>query len=495
MSGLHWIDGAVISAYLSAMLGLGWLVSRRRESAEEYFTGGRRMHPMLVGMSLFATLMSTISYLSGPGEIIQNGPIMLAGTLAIPIGYFVVGYWLVPVFMEHRLTSAYEFLEMRLGLSTRMLGATMFIVLRLMWMAVLLNFAGRAVIVMLDLEQAWLLPVVTIVGSITMFYSSMGGLRAVVITDVAQFFLLLGGAILVILVVTMDFRGLGWFPTAWPANWQPQPVFSFDPYTRLTIVGVVIMQSLWTICTAGGDQTVIQRFMATTDAHAARRSFLVNSLAAFCVVIVLDLVGLSLMGFYQKNVDSLPVGQTLVSYADSLFPHFVAHHLPVGVSGLVVSGMFAAAMSSVDSGLNSISAVVVRDFVDRFRVGELNDKYRLGIARMTTVVVGAVVIVASLVIEYVPGNLMLISKRVTGLLMTPLFTLFLVAITMPHIGPRWTNSGAVVGFVVAVLIAFWNPLVENRSLSVTWIGPCSLAAGIVAAYSFSRFGRKRVHGN
>ena len=154
--GLHWIDGIIIGAYVLGMLALGWYYSRKRATADEYFTGGRAMNPFLIGISLFATLLSTISYLSKPGEIVKNGPYILTAVVSIPIAFFVVGYWLIPVFMKFRLTSAYELLEKKLGISSRLLGASMFILLRLMWMSVLLNFAAGALLVMLEMDREWL---------------------------------------------------------------------------------------------------------------------------------------------------------------------------------------------------------------------------------------------------------------------------------------------------------------------------------------------------
>ena len=115
-SRLHWIDLAVITLYASGMIAIGWYFSRKQESTEAYFVGNRGMSPLLIGISLFATLLSTISYLSSPGEIIQHGPIILFESFSIPIVYGIVGYWLIPAFMQYRLTSAYELLEKKLGL-------------------------------------------------------------------------------------------------------------------------------------------------------------------------------------------------------------------------------------------------------------------------------------------------------------------------------------------------------------------------------------------
>jgi len=334
--------------------------------------------------------------------------------------------------------------------------------------------------------------------------------------------LLFSGAILVIVTVTVRLGGFEWFPRTWDSSWQSQPVFSFDPYIRLTVVGVIVMQTLWAVCTAGGDQTAIQRYMATRDARAARRSYLVNSAAVVAVVVVLTLVGLSLKGYFQTHPLQLPAGTTVANSADSLFPHFISHQLPIGISGLVVSGMFAAAMSSVDSGVNSITAVVLSDFVDRFRGSrsrrqtssstshEVTDndsppapqvspgdrdahdeRQHVRAAKLIAMAVGIIVICASTTIEYIPGNLLEVSKRATALLVTPIFTLFFMALFVRFATAAGANSGSLCGFLTATLIAFWNPLIENRSLSITWINPMALTVGIVVGCAVSLLTRQR----
>ena len=492
-NGLHWIDWLIIAAYAGGMLLLGWYYSRKRATADEYFTGGRAMNPFLVGISLFATLLSTISYLSKPGEIVKNGPYILTAVVSIPIAFYVVGYWLIPVFMRYRLTSAYELLEMKLGVSSRLIGAIMFISLRLMWMAVLLNFAAGALLVMFGLDERWLFPATAIIGAIALAYSTLGGLRAVVITDLIQFVLLLGGAILVLIIITLRMDGFDWLPTKWDPNWKVQPVFSLDPYLRLTVVGVIVTQVIWNICTAGGDQTAIQRYMATRDAASARKSYLVNSIATLVSSLVLALVGLALMAYFRQHTDGLPEGQTVLGSADKLVPYFISHLLPVGIAGLVVAGMFAAAMSSIDSGVNSITAVVTTDFIGRFRKPASSQPTEAGdmrTAKLIAVTVGVLVICGSTLIEYVPGNLLAVSKRATDLFVTPLFTLFFMALFVRFATTKGANAGAVCGFLTGALIAFWNPLFDQeRSLSFTWISPLALTVGITVGCLVSWFTR------
>ncbi len=490
--GLHWVDLAIVGVYALGMLAIGWYYSRKKTDKDEYFTGGRKMNPIFIGVSLFATLLSTISYLSKPGEIIKNGPYTFTAIIAIPISFFVVGYWLIPVFMKYRLTSAYELLEKKLGVSSRLIGASMFVLLRLMWMAVLLNFAAGAMVIMLGVDEKWVFAVTAVIGVIALLYSSLGGLRAVVVTDMIQFVLLLGGAVLVIIIVSMRLGGVGWFPTEWNPDWKVQPVFSLDPYLRLTVIGIIVSQTLWTICTAGGDQTAIQRYMATEDASAARKSYLVNSIVTLVASFVLALVGLALLAYYRQFPDQFTGGQTIAGSADKLFPYFISHQLPMGISGLVVAGMFAAAMSSVDSGVNSITAVVSSDFIGRFRKTESSERQGLIQARLIAVGVGVAVICATTLIDHLPGNLFAVSKRATELFVTPLFTLFFMAMFVRFATPAGANAGALSGFLAAATIAFWNPLVDQeRALSFTWISPVALIVGVSVGCIVSKVSRKK----
>ena len=489
---LHWIDFVVLAIYAVAMLALGWYYGRQQHSTDEYFTGGGRMNPLLIGVSMFATLFSTISYLTTPGEVLNHGPIVsLMGLLAIPIYYVIVGYLFVPLYMKHRATSAYALLETQLGLAARTIGAVMFVLLRLMWMSTLIYFASKAMIVMLDLDDRWL-PLITLgIGTIAVSYSSMGGLRAVVITDLVQFTLLFGGAVLVIGMVTWDAGGLSWLPTQWNESWDDQPLFAIDPTVRVTAVGSVLYSVLWWVCTAGGDQTAIQRFMATRDVTAARRSFLVNAIAGGAVSMLLALLGFALLAYYQADASRLPIGKTIASHADELFPYFISAHLPVGLSGLVMCGMFAAAMSSIDSGVNAITAVVTSDLVERFRNDRLPEKSRVRFARWMALTIGLVVVlVSSFVMDHVPGNFLEQAKRTFGLLVTPLFLLFFFALLVPFATQSGAILGAVTAFATSFVVAYWDLLTGLPLISFQWIFPVSLMAGVVAGGGWSLLVRK-----
>ena len=154
--GLQLVDWLIIAVYASATIGLGLFFSRKQRSTKEYFVGGGNLHPFFIGVSLFATLLSTISYLSMPGEALGKGPVNLIGLAALPLIFFTVAFGLLPVYMRHRVTSAYELLELRLGLSIRLLGAIMFLALRLVWMTLLVYLAAKAMTVMLGIDY-WII--------------------------------------------------------------------------------------------------------------------------------------------------------------------------------------------------------------------------------------------------------------------------------------------------------------------------------------------------
>jgi len=515
--GLQPIDWILIGLYACATIGIGWYFGRRQGSTKEYFVGRGNMNPMLIGVSLFVTLLSTISYLSRPGEVLGKGPVLMTSLLALPFAYYVVGYGLLPVYMKHSVTSAYELLESRLGLGVRLLGAVMFIALRLVWMSLLVYLAAKAMTVMMGVDEQWIPTVVLVTGFVAVIYTSVGGLQAVVVTDLLQFLLLLGGALLVIAMITFDLGGFSWFPTEWHPKWDTQPIISFDPRTRVSVFGTLITMATWMICTAGGDQTSVQRFMATRDATNARRAYAIQLTASAIVTIVLGLVGFALLGYFEARPDLLPAEMDLYKDADHIFPWYIAHRLPVGIAGLVVSAMFAAAMSSIDSGVNSITAVVMTDFLDRFGKRPSTERRHIMTAKLLAFTVGAIVVVGSSFMGVIPGNITAVTNKTVNLLTSPIFGLFFFALFVPFARPVAVWIGAFFGTLIAAVIAFSGPLVtwlqwnwgiktetfgvslqENVDkvtgetfllapdpISFQWIGPASLLVNIVVGVGLS----------
>lgn len=492
--GLAVVDWVLIAIYAISTIVLGWYFSRKQENTSEYFIGSGQMNPILIGVSLFATLLSTITYLSMPGEVLGKGPVYLANYVALPIVYCVVGYWLIPVYMQQRVTSAYELLETKLGLSIRMLGAVMFVLLRLVWMSLLIYLSAKALTTMLNLSDSYIPLIVFITGLVSITYTSLGGLRAVVITDLIQTILLFGGALLVIITITYKMGGFGWFPTEWNPNWdKDQPIFSFNPQTRATFIGTIISVVIWYVATSGGDQVSVQRFMSTKDAAAARRSLAIQLCVSVVVGITLSMVGFSMLGYFQAFPNELAPWLDLKENADDIFPYVISYQLPIGVSGLVVAAMFAAAMSSIDSGVNSITAVVITDFIDRFGKSFDSEKAHVIFARFLAVGIGGIVVACSTFMGRIEGNITEVTGKTANLLTTPIFCLFVFALFIPFAKPLGVWVGAICGTTTAIFVAFFSFAYDvdisifmfkfhtqiRHSFSFQWIAPTAVTVNLV----------------
>ncbi|HOL26236.1 MAG TPA: sodium-coupled permease [Phycisphaerae bacterium] len=514
---LYLLDWAVIAAYALGMLAIGYLFAKRTKSTDEYLTGGRNMRSSSIGLSLFATLMSTITYLAIPGEMINKGPVILWWMAVLPVVYLIVGYALIPLFMKLAVTSAYEILETRLGLTGRLTASVIFLATRLLWMALIIYLTADKLIVKMlgwnDSATPW---VAAAIGIITVIYTSMGGLRAVVLTDVIQSLILLGGAILTVVVITVNMGGVGaWWPREWSPSWDQQPFFSWDPTVRVTVLGSLVFMTIWWICTAGSDQMAIQRYLATRDARAARKAFGMTLIANVVVHALLVCVGFALLGFFRAHPENLMPGMTIEKNADNLFPYYIVRFLPPGITGLVIAGLLAAAMSSLSSGINSACSVISSDFIGRFkqRRGPLagldaDDKssdwskaaakssdpdalaatqpITVGQTRLIAVISGLAAVLLSFVIGGITGNIMEITVRTNHIFAAPLFALFFMALFVRSATGFGTIFGALYGCGVAMVIAYWDMLTGRPPLSFQWISLISLVVSIGAGILLSR---------
>lgn len=497
-SGLSVIDWIIIAIYATSTITLGWWFGRKQETTKEYFVGSGNMNWMLIGVSLFATLLSTITYLSMPGEVLGKGPIYLTNLLAYPFIFAVVAFVFLPVYMKQRVTSAYELLEDKLGISIRLLGVFMFLALRLTWMSLLVYLAAKAMIVMIGADESWIPWIVLATGIVSVTYTTLGGLKAVVITDLIQTILLFGGALLVIGMVTLDFGGFGWFPTEWNDSWDKQPFLpiesisrEFDPSIRITVLGTILSVFVWYVCTSGGDQVSIQRFMATSDVKAARKAFATQLVVGAFVGVTLGFVGISLLGYFQAHPEALPEGMNLKEDADKIFPRFIAYHLPPGVSGIVIAAMFAAAMSSIDSGVNSITAVVTTDLLDRFGFSPKTEKGHIRMARFLALGIGLFIVFFSPVMGNISGNITAMTGKTVNLFVPLIFCLFFFALFVKFSKPAGVWAGWTCGLITAILIAFSgdifgvNPKTGYDPISFQWTGPVALLVNIIVGTSVS----------
>jgi SSS family solute:Na+ symporter len=488
------LDWAVLVAYALGMLAVGFYYSRRSATSDDYLLGGRTMRPWAIGLSLFATLLSTVSYLAVPSEMIHRGPMILFGIASYPLIILIVGWVIIPRIMRFRVTTAYELLEHRLGVAARTLGAIIFVGMRLLWMAVIIYATSDKVLVPLaGLDPSATPWVCAIMGVVTLVYTSLGGLRAVVWTDVLQTFILFFGAILSLIVISAKMGGVGaWWPTSWAPHWE---TFRFlpDGSPQLSFLDMNLSVLIWYVCTSGSDQMAIQRYLATRDAPAARRAYIINMIADVVVFVFSATLGFALLGYFQAFPEMLASGQDLKTNADKLFPQFIVSGLPTGITGLVVAGLLAAAMSSLSSGMSAVTSVVTTDFIDRSRQTKLSEDQHLRLAKYISLGVGVVTVLLSFMyVSKVHGHLLEVANKVVNLLTAPLFVLFLMAMFVPWATGPGSIIGAAAASIAAALVAYWDQLTGRPGFGFTWIMPVSLIVGFVVASLASLLsGRRR----
>jgi len=473
-------DWVVIAIYAVVVLAVGWYYSRITKTQEDYLLGNRQMRPSMVGISLFASLISTISYLSWPGEIIKNGPMIMCCLLAYPLIGLVVGWFIVPFIMRLKVTSAYEILELRLGSGVRTLGSLLFLLLRLMWMSVIVYATSSKVLIPLfGLDPRFTPVVCAALAAMTIIYTAMGGLRAVVVTDVIQAAILFGAAIATIITITVCLGGVqAWWPTEWPAYW-PKPVYGYDPSARVTMFGAVLAQFTWYICTSASDQIAIQRYLSTRDAKSARTVLFISLAADVLVSCILATVGLGLLAYFHAYPHLLPDGENVLADSDKLFPQFIMIGLPVGISGLVVAGLLACAMSALAAGINSTCSVITVDILDRLRgTNTMADSRRVGQLKYVSILVGVTVVALSLLVNMVHGNLLEVAYKVVNLLTAPLAGLFFLAVFVPWARGFGAMIGAACGLIVVVAVSYWMEITGRPGISFLWAMPLSLGTEV-----------------
>ena len=248
----------------------------------------------------------------------------------------------------------------------------------------------------------------------------------------------------------------------------------------------MVSVAIWYICTSGGDQVSVQRFMSTRDAKSARKALATQLCVGAFITCVLYIVGFALMGYFVSTPDLLPAGFDIKSNADDLFPRFISFHLPIGISGLVVSAMFAAAMSSIDSGVNSITAVVMTDLMDRFGKKPKTERGHVFTARIFAFAIGAIVVIGSSFVE--------VTNKTANLLVTPIFGLFYFALFVKRSNAPGVWIGWICGTTTAILIAFSGDIFGRVPISLSepdtlvdpvsflWIAPATVLVNLVTGH-------------
>jgi SSS family solute:Na+ symporter len=430
-----------------------------------------------------ATMLSTITFLSVPGEMIRYGIAYFSGVVAIPLIVPVVNRVLIPTLKSLPITSAYQYLEKRFDVRFRTLAAGIFVARTLLWMGLIIYTCSFAI----SEITGWnLYLTILAAGLITTFYTAAGGLRTVVWTDNLQLVVLLGGALAIPVVIGFSISSgpLDWWHTFSQAGRTQIQTFSWDPTVRITVVGTMMAQFFWNICSHGSDQVAVQRYLSTPSVASARRSVWVFVTLNVMIMVALMICGLSLFAFYasQSQLNVQQFQQRIAPEADRILPRFIVEGLPSGVSGLLLAALLAAAMSSLSSGINSISGVVISDFLEE-RKWFKSQGHSLWIDKAISVVTGGIGIGMSVgiarAVSTTAWNLVELTGRLNHIFVGPLGVLFFAGMLLRRVGTPAAALGFASSTLASLLVCFgkeWFGL--PRSISFLWVVPAPFLIGM-----------------
>ena len=392
---LRWLDWAVIGIYLVAMLGMGLYFYLREQNAStaDFFVGGRSIPFWAAGISLYATNTSSISFIAIPAKAFDTNWQYMTNNLIAVVGLMFVAVWIVPLLRRLDLMSVFSYLETRFHPAIRMLSSALCILMQLgSRMSVILFLPALAISTITGVDVVWS---ILLMGVFTIIYSTIGGSKAVIWTDVVQVVVMFGGALFAIGFIFMQTGGdLPQLLSAAAIEDKTKLFdFSFD-LTKATVWGFIFLVVFDVVLTFPKDQVLMQRALSTRSDKEAGRS--IWTFAAIMVPggFVFYGIGTALWMYYRNNPERL----NPLLPIDATFPLFIAAELPAGVTGLIIAGIFAAAMSTLSSIINSISTLVSVDFYQKL-VKDPNEKTAVRVAEWSGVAVGLVGIGIALVMS------------------------------------------------------------------------------------------------
>ena len=469
-----WLNWTVLAFYLLAMLGMGFYFMRKESGADDFFKGGGRIPWWAAGISIYATMLSAITYMTIPAKAYTTDwtyyPMLW---MILLISFPVIKYYL-PYFRKLNVTSAYEVLEQRFNLATRLLASFLFCVFMVVRMAMVLYLPSLALTAVTGID---IYLCIVLMGLITIIYCTMGGVEAVIWGDVVQGLILVGGAIFAVIYLAVNTEGgvMGCIDIAlendklrlfdWSNSWS---------------------QATWWVIIIGGlannlisytsDQTVIQRFMTTPDEKSAARGILVNGVMSVFVSVAFYMIGTGLYTFYKTHPTELDV---TMGQSDAIFPFFMMSQMPAGIAGMLIAAIFAATMSTISSNINSVSTAFSIDFWKRFRPST-TDHQLLGVARWSSMLSGLIGLVLALFMAtWNVQSFLDFFNSALGLLTSGLGGLFFMAVFMKRV----KGYAALIGFVAGEAVVFW--MSECTDANLFLFGATGIVVSVVVAWILS----------
>lgn len=450
-TSLHLIDFLIIIISFVVSLAIGLWFAKRQKTTKNYFLAGGKLPSWAIGISILATLISSITFLAYPGSGYASNWILLVQGLMVPFVLIFFVSFIVPLFRKVIKLSAYEYFERRFGVFARMYSSVSFAFTHFSKMGTVFYLLALALSKMMGIDTVTL---IWIVGVVVIFITLMGGMEAIVWLDVVQGILLVAGGLISLIIILFTTEG---GPSAiWKVASENGRIgfgpFDWD-FVNLTFVVMVLNGIFYAIQKYGTDQTIVQRYLTAKSDKEAIKASLIGVLLSVPVWAMFMFIGTALFSYYKISGDPLPAGIK----PDAVFAFFIMTKLPVGVVGFVISALIAAAISTLNADLNCLSAICVEDYYSRLKP-KSSDKLKMLFSKIFIILAGLGAIAIALIYVKVGSNGVLdtiftlyaiFSGGIAGMFLLGIFT------------ERANKQGLYFGIAASVLFTAYALLTSN----------------------------------
>lgn len=442
---LNW---SVVFVYLIANLGLGWYMSRRVSTSEDYYLGDRSSPWWAIGISVVATYVSALSFLGGPAWAYGDG----MAALAIHINYSLVVFacivFFIPFFYNSGVASIYDYLERRFGVASRAVMGVLFLVTMALGAASIMTATAVVVTFVTGISTTFAICLMT---GIVVAYTMLGGMNAVIWTDVLQGIILIIGAGIILVALLSQIGALPEALSFLDMHGKLNPInLDWDPSIAPTIWAGVFAMTLYHITVYGANQFMVQRALAAKDIGDAKKSYMVMGYAAFFLYFTFFLVGALLYVYYEGKPFDQP-NEIILVFANTL-------GIP-GLLGIIGAAILSASMSTTSSAFNSLSTISVTDFYQKFLQKDASEDHYLGMSRIFTILWGLAVIPIAISFASSTGSILEVISKVGSYLVGAKLAMFGMGFFSKHTSERGLLIGVVAGLVGLMFFAPLEPLV------------------------------------
>ncbi|MAT71594.1 MAG: transporter [Planctomycetaceae bacterium] len=482
------LDGAVVVAYLIAVIALGLWVGRGQRTTTDFFLGGRTLPGWAILLSIVATETSTVTFLSIPGLAYRDGGDMtfLQITFGYMVGRVAAAVVLVPLYFRGETFTAYEVLQQRFGQASRRVASALFLLTRNASDSLRLYLTAIALREVLQIDFA---ACVLAVGGVTLAYTYFGGVKSVIWNDCLQFVVYMAGGAAALAVI------ISRMPGGWEQVWQFADdtgrlrVLNFD--LRLATGGYtfwagVIGGGFLTAATHGVDQLTVQRLLSARSQRSAQTALVASGIVVCGQFALFLMIGAALACFYGEFP---PASGFDAGHQDRVFSHFIVNELPTGLTGLTLAAVFAAAMSTLSSSLNSSATALLNDLLPTTPSDATDERAQLRRGRLLTILFAVVQVAGALVAYYggVTDSVVNSVLKIAGFAWGPLLGLYLLGVLAKHVEQREALLAFACGVVILATVATttavdwpWYAAIGAVVTFVTGLGLAPFAAAPAA---------------